>query len=301
MNILITGATGLIGKELGKVLAEKGHKIFVVSRNEQKARSVLPFPCEIINGDLGKGTLSPDERLLTIEAVINLMGEPIVGSRWSAEIKKKIYDSRVLGTRHLIQSLPPTVKIFVAGSAIGIYGDCADEFCHEDHPPGHDFLGDLTADWEKESSKGPGRKTFIRTGIVLSPQGGALKQMLIPFKAGLGGILGDGQQWMSWIHINDIVGLFVFALENKHVEGPLNGVAPQPVTNQEFSKALAKTLRRFLFFPVPKIALKALFGEATGVILCSIRGSAEKALALGYRFQYQELQQALDEVCKSPK
>lgn len=296
MNILITGATGLIGKELGKALAEKGHKIFAVTRSEQKARSTLPFPCEVIKGDLMAGPLK-DKRLSEIDAVINLMGEPVVGPRWTADLKKRIYDSRVLGTRHLIESLPSTVKTFVAGSAIGIYGDCGDQFCHENHPPGHDFLGSLTVDWEKESAKAPGRITYIRTGIVLSNHGGAMEQMLFPFKAGVGGMLGDGKQWMSWIHINDIVGLFMLALENENITGPINGAAPVPVTNKEFSKTLAESLGKPLGMPVPKVAIKALFGEAAETIVCSIRGSADHAQELGYQFQYRELKKALQEIC----
>ncbi|MDG0816360.1 TIGR01777 family oxidoreductase [Bdellovibrio svalbardensis] len=296
MNILITGATGLIGKELGKALAEKGHKIFAVTRDERKARSLLPFPCEIIPGDLMKGAFK-DDRMQSIEAVINLMGEPVVGLRWSSDLKKKIYDSRVLGTKHLVESLPRTVKTFVAGSAIGIYGDCGDEICEEGRGSGKDFLAALTVDWEKEAAKAPGRITFIRTGVVLSSHGGAMEQMLFPFKAGVGGILGDGKQWMSWIHINDIVGLFLFALENSQVHGPINGVAPNPVTNKEFSKTLAESLGRPLGLPVPKVAIKAMYGEAADTIVCSIRGSAKKSESLGYQFQYKELKHALDEIC----
>lgn len=296
MNILITGATGLIGKELGKVLAEKGHKIFAISRDDKKAKEILPYPCEIIKGDLSKEPLQ-DERLQKIEAVVNLMGEAVVGPRWTAELKKKIHDSRVVGTRHLIQSLPKNLKVFVGGSAIGYYGDCGDEICREDHSPGEDFLASLTVDWEAETAKAPGRISMIRTGIVLAPQGGALEQMLFPFKAGVGGMLGDGQQWMSWIHIKDIVGLFVYALENDHVSGPINGVAPLPVTNKEFSKTLAESLGKPLALPVPKLAIKTLYGEAAETIVSSIRGSAERAEALGYQYVYKELEIALREIC----
>lgn len=296
MNVLLTGATGLIGKEVGKVLAEKGHTLYVISRDRTKARNLLPFPCEIIVGDLMKGPLT-DPRLKDIEGVINLMGEPVVGSRWNAPLKEKIYNSRVLGTRHLIRSLPGTVETFVSGSAIGFYGDCGDEICHEDHPPGEDFLAQVTSDWEKEASTAPGRVSFIRTGIVLSPQGGALEQMLFPFKAGVGGKLGNGHQWMSWIHIQDIVGLLVFALEKNHVQGALNGVAPNPVTNEEFSKTLAESLGRPLGLAVPKTALKALYGEGAAAILSSIRGSADHVLSLGYRFQHTDLKEVLGRIC----
>ncbi|QDK46509.1 TIGR01777 family protein [Bdellovibrio sp. ZAP7] len=297
MNILITGATGLIGKEVGKTLAEKGHKIFAISRDANKARSILPFPCEVIEGDLVKGPLE-DMSLQNIEAVINLMGESVIGSRWNSQAKKKIYDSRVVGTRNLIASLPATIKVFVGGSAIGFYGDRHDQICHEDHSPGQDFLSKVTADWEAESAKAPGRVSIIRTGIVLSPHGGAMEQMLFPFKAGLGGFLGNGRQWMSWITIQDIARLFIFALENEHVQGPFNGVAPHPVTNKYFSTILAKSLNRPLALPVPKVAIKALYGEAAETITSSVRCSSDRAQALGFRFLHTDLQQTLHELCE---
>ncbi|WP_374073398.1 TIGR01777 family oxidoreductase [Bdellovibrio bacteriovorus] len=296
MRILMTGATGLIGKEVGKVLAEKGHELFVVSRSLAKAREILPFPCEVIVGDLNEGPLK-DERLKSIEAVINLMGEPIINGRWTEEKKKSIYDSRVIGTRHLVASLPATLKIFASASAIGFYGSCGDEILREDHNPGSDFLAKVCVDWEREAAKAPGRKVYMRTAPVLSRQGGALEQMLFPFRAGVGGVLGDGQQWMSWIHIKDIVGLYVFALENQKAQGPLNGAAPNSVTNKEFSQALAHALGKRLGPSVPHMALKLIFGEAADALLSSVRVSAEKAEALGYKFHFADLSEALDELC----
>lgn len=300
MKILITGATGLIGKELGKVLAEKGHQLLVVSRNEKAALEHLPFPCEVLEGDLTRGALT-HPRLKDVDAVVNLMGEPVVGSRWNAETKKRIYDSRVLGTRHLIASLPANLKVFVGGSAIGFYGNCSDSICDEDRPAGKDFLAHVTVDWEKESMASPGRRVLIRTGVVLAQQGGALDKMLFPFKAGVGGMIGDGRQWMSWIHIKDIVGLFAFALENESVSGVLNGVAPSPVTNKYFSQCLASSLGKGLSFPVPTVALKALYGQAAETILASVRGSAVKVEKAGYHFQYRDLKEALADICASWK
>lgn len=295
MRILITGATGLLGREIGKILAEKGHEIWVVSRSLSKAREVLPFPCEVIVGDLSEGPLK-DDRLKNIEAVINLLGEPVVG-RWNTEKKNRIYNSRVLGTRHLVASLPKTLDVFVGGSAIGYYGDCKDQILDETSAAGTDFLAKVCVDWEKESAAAPGRKVFIRTGVVLAPHGGALEEMLFPFRAGVGGALSEGSHWMSWIHLKDIVGLFVFALENKQLTGVLNGVAPQPVTNLQFSQELARVLQKPLGPRVPEFALKALFGEAAGVILSSIRGSAEKAVSLGYQFHFRDLKSALEDLC----
>lgn len=296
MRILITGSTGLLGREIGKILAEKGHEIFVVSRSLAKAREVLPFPCEVIVGDLNTEVLK-DERLKSVEAVINLMGEPVLGGRWTEEKKEKIYDSRVIGTRHLVASLSSGVRTFISGSAVGFYGDRGDEILHEETPVGSDFLAKVCQDWEAEAAKAPGRKVFIRTGVVLSQQGGALDEMLFPFRAGVGGILGDGQQWMSWIHIKDIVGLFVFSLENNNVVGAINGTAPVPVRNSQFSESLAKVLGRRLGPSVPPMALKLLFGEGGGVILSSIRCSAERAESLGYHFNFTDHNEALEELC----
>lgn len=296
MRILITGATGLIGREVGKALAEKGHDIVVISRSLAKAREQLPFPCDVITGDLSQGPLH-DEKLKNVEAVINLIGEPVIGMRWSQQKKDRIYSSRVDGTRNLIASLPSTVKTFIAGGAVGFYGERGDEIAREGDLGGRDFLAKVCVDWEAAAMKAPGRKVLVRTGIVLARQGGAIDQMLFPFRAGVGGILGSGRHWMSWIHIKDIVGLFLFALENENVEGPLNGVSPEPVTNAEFSETLARVLGKRLGPPVPHFALKMLFGEAAGVMLMSLRASADHAISLGYQFHYDDLTEALREVC----
>ncbi|MGZ3775353.1 MAG: TIGR01777 family oxidoreductase [Pseudobdellovibrionaceae bacterium] len=300
MQILITGATGLLGKEIGKALAQQGHKLFVISRTLSKGREVLPFPCEIIVADLNKEAIH-DPRLKGVEAVLNLMGEPIFGSRWTENKKENIYNSRVIGTKNLISSLSDNVKTFISGSAIGYYGDCENEVLFEEHRSGKDFLAKVCVDWEKEAAHAPGRKVFIRTGVVLSPYEGALEQMLFPFRAGLGGVLGSGKQWMSWIHLKDIVGLFLFALENNKVQGALNGVAPEPVTNKDFSETLARALGARLGPSVPHFLLKWIFGEAGDVVVSSIRASAKKAESWGYKFQYVELPSALDEICAAYK
>jgi hypothetical protein len=300
MRILITGATGLIGKELGKELALKGHQITVVSRDGKKARESLPFPCDIIVGDLTKGKLE-DPRLDQIEAVINLMGEPVVGGRWNDEVKQRIYDSRVLSTRNLVASVierKSPIEVFISGSAIGFYGSCGNDICDENRDSGKDFLAKVTVDWEKEAELAPGRVCLVRTGIVLSLHGGALQKMLFPFKAGVGGVLGDGQQWMSWIHIDDIVGMFIFALENKKVSGPINGVAPNPVTNKVLSNTLASNLGKKLAVPVPRIALKSVYGEGANTILSSIRCSTAHIVSLGYKFKFDDIGKALEQICK---
>ncbi|WP_413587410.1 TIGR01777 family oxidoreductase [Bdellovibrio sp. HCB274] len=300
MKVLITGATGLIGKELGKKLATDGHEITVISRSLSKAREQLPFPCEVVVGDLVQGPIH-DKKLENIEAVINLMGEPVLGTRWSEEKKKAIFQSRVNATENLVKSIPSDLRVFVGGTAIGIYGHCGETILHEDHAPGMDFLSEVSKEWERASSHAPGRKVFIRTSIVLARHGGALDEMLFPFRAGVGGVLGDGKHWMSWIHIDDIVGLFAEALVNNDYVGPINGCSPHPVMNREFSEVLAFSLGKKLGPAVPPLALKALFGEASEVVLSSIRGSAEKGMSLGYRFQYPTLRNALEDICASYK
>lgn len=296
MKILITGATGHIGKEVGKILAEKGHEIFVIARDKKKAQEQLPFPCEIIQGDLNVGPVK-DQRLETIEGVINLMGESVVGDRWTDKKKKSIVRSRVDGTRHLLQSLSNRLQVFISGSAIGYYGDRKAEIMTEDQAPGTDFLAQVCVDWEKEAAKAPCRHVFLRTGVVLARYGGALDKMLLPFRLGLGGVIGNGNQWMSWIHLKDIVGLFVMALENPKASGPINGVSPRPVTNRDFSQALVKSLHRKLGPPIPVFALKAIFGEAAVAIVSSTRGSAVRAEELGYKFEFTDIDAAFEDIC----
>lgn len=300
MRILLTGATGLIGRELGKVLAEKGHELFVVSRDQRKAQETLPFPCEVIEGDLNDNPLH-DSRLAQIEVVYNLMGESIAGERWTEEKKRRLYQSRVVGTRNLLKSLPENLQCFISSSAMGIYGDQADQPLPEDAALGNDFLADLCKEWEAEAAKAPGRKVFVRTGIVLARQGGALEQMLFPFRSGVGGVLGDGAQWMSWIHLHDIVGLYVFALEHHDVEGALNAAAPHPVTNREFSETLVQALGTGLGPAVPLFALNVLFGELARYLVASARLQPVKAQEIGYKFHFENLLEALNEICQPYK
>jgi TIGR01777 family protein len=296
MKVLITGATGLIGKEIGKKLAENGHEIFIVSRSLAKARENLPFPCEVIRGDLTHEVIH-DEKLKNIEGVINLLGEGIADGRWNEARKKRIYESRIEGTRNLIKSLPQELKVCVSGSAMGFYGDGKESVLTEDSTAGDDFLAKVCVDWEAEAKKASGRKVFIRTSMVLSPDGGALEKMMFPFRLGLGGNLGDGKQWMSWIHIDDIVGLFVHALENENVQGPVNGCSPYPVRNHEFTQNLAGALGKGTGPAVPVLALKVLFGELAESLVYSQQGDAKKAITLGYKFKHEKLQEALRDIC----
>jgi len=301
MKILMTGATGLIGTQLGIELVKSGHQIVVVSRSEKKAKSVLPFPCQVIEADLMNSEISPS--IDFIDAVIHLLGEGVADQKWSESQKEKILKSRTLSTQNLIRSFKVMPKIWIQASAIGLYGDRKDEVLSESSSSGEGFLADVCRQWEAGADlaeeKGAARVVKARLGIVLSSQGGALKKMLFPFKAGVGGALSSGKQWMSWIHIEDVVGLFKKCLEDNTIHGPLNFVSPQPETNLNFSKKLVNQLDSFLGPTVPAFAMRLLFGEMADVLLGSQRVSADKAIEFNYQFKFSELQQALKDVLPS--
>jgi uncharacterized protein (TIGR01777 family) len=240
-----------------------------------------------------------------VEAVIHLAGEPVAAARWTDEQKRRIRDSRVKGSRNLVAGMratPRPPKVFVSASAVGFYGDRGDEILYEGSAPGSDFLSEVCLDWETEAARARElgvRAAFVRTGVALSPSGGALEKMLLPFKLGLGGRLGDGRQWFPWIHIEDVVGIFLHALMSPAVDGPINGVAPGIVTNEEFTGELAAVLNRPAFFPVPQFALRALMGEMAEVVTASQRVVPQVALDTGYRFKYPNLRPALESLLKT--
>lgn len=221
MRVLMTGATGLIGREIGKILVQKGHQLSVVSRSPARAKSMLPFPAQVFEWQ-GESDVFPAKALEDVDAVIHLAGESVADGRWTEERKKKIRDSRVLGTKRLIDAIAKNpeasarIRTFIAGSAIGFYGNRADELLTEESSAGNDFLANVVVDWEKEvdafDAISKGRSAKIRTGVVLSRHGGAMEKLLPLFQRGLGGRLSNGQQWMSWIHLDDIARLFVSTL-----------------------------------------------------------------------------------------
>lgn len=298
MKILITGATGLIGTQLGIELVKSGHEIVVISRSEQKAKLALPFPCQVIEADLMKSEILPS--IDSVDAVIHLLGEGVADQKWSDQQKERILKSRTLSTQNLIKSFQVMPKLWIQASAIGIYGDRKDELLSESSSSGEGFLADVCRQWEAGADlakeKGASRVVKARLGIVLSSQGGALKKMLFPFKAGVGGALSSGQQWMSWIHIDDVVGLFKKAIEDSAAQGPLNFVSPNPEINLNFSKKLVNQLNSFLGPTVPAFAMRLLFGEMADVLLGSQRVSADQAIKLKYQFKFPELQEALKDV-----
>lgn len=293
MKVLLTGATGFIGRELGKALVCKGHQVVALSRNQKKARLELPFPCEILEAD---GTnRSPISSLFPdVEAVIHLAGENVGEGRWTPERKKKILSSRTDFTRHLIEGLPGTCRVFISASAIGYYGDRGDEILTETSSRGSGFLADVCEQWEsmvwKGKEKAPqARFVALRTGVVFAPYGGALLKMLTPFQMGVGGVLGSGQQWTSWIHLQDLVQMYLTALEDSSWSGPINALAPEPVTNARFTETLTRALGVRKGPAVPAFALKALYGEMASVILNSQRVKSDRV----FSFRYPTLEEAL--------
>ena len=293
MTVTITGASGFIGRRLMKAFAASDHKLRVLSRH---AGTNLPPGVQLYVWDALKGE-PPEESLDGADAVVHLAGEPIA-QRWSDEVKQKIRETRVTGTRHLVHALS-TVRqrpaVFVCGSAIGYYGSRGDEVLIESSARGSGFMADVCASWEQEADLAESlgiRLVKLRTGVVLGPNGGAFAKMLPPFKAGMGGKLGHGDQWMSWIHLDDLVGIIQHLLQNP-VRGPVNGTSPNPVTNADFTKALGHALSRPVLVPMPAFTLKLMFGEMSEVMLSSQRVLPRAAEASGYAFRFPTLEPAL--------
>ena len=302
MKILMIGATGLIGRSLCRSLAADGHTIAAVSRSLNTPKG-LPV-AEIHQWDTQAGPL-PRAALSGVDAVVNLAGEPVDARRWSDQQKRRIRESRVVTTGNLVEGLRSVERkpvVFVSGSAVGFYGDRGDEQLDETSAAGSGFMSELCEEWEGEAGRASElgiRVVLVRTGVVLSVEGGALKKMIAPFKLGLGGPLGTGKQWFPWIHVDDIVGIFRHAIHTSSLGGPVNGVAPQPVTNSEFTRELARALHRPAFLPVPEMALKALMGEMAEVLFGSQRVLPKAALASGYEFHHPLLAEALADLLGS--
>lgn len=297
MKILLTGATGLIGRALCKRLASEGHHLVGLSRSAKPTGDVA----EMHAWDTQSGP-PPAPALDGVEAVIHLAGEPIAAHRWTNEQKKRIRDSRIVTTRNLVNGLRAmTTKpaTLISGSAIGFYGDRGDETLDEQSAAGNGFMSEVCQDWEREAEPAASsgiRVARLRTGVVLSRAGGALQKLLTPFKLGLGGPLGNGKQWFSWIHIDDIVSVIHYTLNTATMSGPVNGTAPEPVTNAEFTRALGHALHRPAFLPVPKFGLQALMGEMSEVLLGSQRVLPNVLLQSGYAFRFPQLAPALQDL-----
>lgn len=288
-NILISGASGLVGQPLCAALKERGHIVRTVSRSERGD----------FQWDVGAGQLDP-AALQGVDVVIHLAGES-VAQRWTAEVKARILSSRVESTKLLVEAILQQEKrpAFISASGISFYGTDSEQLVDESSATGKGFLAEVTRQWEGAAqplTNAGVRTAFFRTGIVLSAKGGALAKMLTPFKMGVGGRIGDGQQKMSWISLPDLVAAYVFAVENESVRGAVNAVAPKPVTNRAFTKTLGKVLGRPTIFPLPAGVVKTLFGEMGKETVLSDLGVLPKTLSdLGFEWQQPELEGALNE------
>ncbi len=295
-KVLVTGGTGFIGSRVCDALHEKEYTVYVVSRAPARAKTKLESAKEIYAWNPETEQL-PSEATSDLDAVIHLAGETIAG-RWNAEKKRRIRNSRILSTRNLVASFDTDAKpdVLVCASAIGLYGDSGDDSFTEETPAGTDYLAEVCEEWEAEAQKASEygiRVVSIRIGLVLGLGGGLLDQVLPPFKMGFGGRLGSGNQWMSWIHIDDVVGIVMHALENGEIHGALNATAPTPVRNIEFTKTLGSVLRKPTIFPVPLFGLKIMMGEFANFVVLSQNVLPERTEASGYEFQFPTLEAAL--------
>jgi uncharacterized protein len=288
-RILVSGVSGPIGKALLPELRKRGHVIRLVRGRVTGNDQISWNPAQAL----------PPQQVEGFDIVIHLAGETIVG-RWNAAKKARIRDTRVQGTKTLVESLTKTAhppRVFICASAIGYYGDRGDELLREESAPGSDFLAQVCREWETATQ--PATNAGIRTvntrfGVILSRDGGALPKMLPPFRMGVGGRIGTGRQWMSWIHIADVVGAIEHALDNPSVSGAVNVVGPNPAMNAEFTRTLARALHRPAIFPMPSFAARLAFGEmGDALLLASQRVEAAKLTANGYRFQFEDLSAAL--------
>lgn len=308
MKVFITGGTGLIGSRILPRLTERGDHVLLLTRRPGAAES-LGFSCEIVAGD--PTVASPwIDQAAGCDAILNLAGENIFGKRWTPEFKQTLRDSRIQATTNCVEAIrrnprqaDGSPKVLVNASAIGYYGPHGDEELTEDAPPGADFLAGICVDWEnaaKHAQETGARLAIVRTGVVLEPKTGALAKMLTPFKLFVGGPLGSGKQYYSWIHIDDIANLFVFALETPAAIGPINGTSPNPATNKELGKMLGRQLGRPSFIGAPGFLLKLALGEKADLVLTGQRVRPKRALDLGFQFAHPELPEALAHLLTKP-
>jgi hypothetical protein len=298
MKVLVTGASGFIGTALVSALRQSGHEAIALVRRTPRpgAAEIQWDPGGAIDGTKFSGA----------DAVVHLAGESVASGRWNEQRKARILNSRVQGTQTIAASIAranPRPRVLVTASANGIYGDTGDKVVTEAEPAGTTFLAEVGRQWEqatRAASDAGIRTVMLRIGIVLSAQGGALARMLPPFRVGVGGRIGDGRQWMAWITVDDLIALFLHALKTESVRGAVNAVAPNPVTNADFTRALGAVLKRPTLFPVPAYVVRTVFGQMGEELLLSSNRAVPKAvLASGFQFRYPEIRGALEHVLKS--
>lgn len=298
MKVIITGGTGLIGRALTAELLRDGYEVIVLSRRPEAYAGKVPAGARLEKWD-GRTAAGWGHLVEDADAIVNLAGENIAAGRWTAARKQRIRESRINAGRAVTEAISAAgrkPRVLVQASAVGYYGPRKDEEVDEDAPPGDDFLGRVAVEWEASTAaveEQGVRRVVIRTGIVLTPEGGALARMVLPFRLGLGGPFGSGRQWFPWIHIADEVGAIRFLMENEATRGPYNLTAPNPVRQAEFARALGRALRRPAFLPVPAFALRLLFGEMADALLTGQRAIPRRLLEAGYTFRFPELTAAL--------
>jgi uncharacterized protein (TIGR01777 family) len=302
MKVAVTGATGTIGQAVVAALIARGDDVVALSRSPERARAVLGSEVDAVEWADPKGSPAPAAAFTDVSGVIHLLGEP-VAQRWTSEAKQKIRDSRVLGTRNLVAGLReagPRLRVLVSQSATGWYGARGSEPLDESEPAADDFLASVVRDWEAEALRADDevgvRVVCARTGVVLSPEGGALERMLPFFKLGVGGPVAGGKQYVPWVHLDDVVGALLFCLDTEGASGPVNVTAPSPATNKELSKSLGRALHRPAFAPVPCLAVKTLYGEMASIVTTGARVVPKKLESLGYEFRQPDLDEALKAV-----
>jgi uncharacterized protein (TIGR01777 family) len=300
LKVIVTGATGTIGRAIVAALLERGDDPVALSRDPDRARELLGDDVDAHAWADPKSEPAPAAAVRDADAVIHLLGEP-VAQRWSDDAKREIRDSRVLGTRNLVATLRdsggPRLRALVSQSATGWYGARGDEPVDESEPAAGDFLAEVVRDWEAEAVKADAeagvRVVCARTGVVLAPDGGALDKMLPFFKAGVGGPVAGGRQYVPWVHLDDVVGALLFCLDEERASGPVNVTAPRPATNKELSKSLGRALHRPAFAPVPGFAVKVLYGEMASIVTTGARVVPRKLEELGYEFRRPDLDEAI--------
>ena len=305
-KITITGATGLIGTELCHALINRGDEVTVFTRDVASAKNSLGAAMKYVKWDY-KNPIVWQDFLKNQDAVIHLAGANLFGKRWTEKYKKVILESREVSTKNLVSALKNSqskVKVLISSSGVGYYGSRGEEFLTEKSNSGNDFLAQVCNVWEREAAKASEigiRTAMLRQGIVLSNKGGALAKFLPPFKLFIGGALGNGRQWFPWIHIDDLITIYLFVLDNAEISGAVNVASPQNVRMNQFAKSLGQILNRPSIFTIPEFALKILVGEAASTIVSSQRVLPQKLIDQGFKFKFENLEEALKDLLKTKR